>query len=61
MIDIKATIQENGLTQVDFGKLIGRGQDQVNHWYNGRRQLSPMMEDYIRRICTENNLEIIEK
>lgn len=61
MLDIKAIITENGLNQSSFGRLIDRGPDQVNHWYNGRRMLSPMMEDYIRRTCEEHDLEIFEK
>ena len=60
-IDIKETLTEAGLSQTEFAKLLGRKPEQVNRWYNGRRMLSPMMEDVVRRTCKEYEIEIIEK
>ena len=61
MIDVKGTIEHNGLSQYRFAKLINRKPVQVWEWYHRKRRLSPAMEEIIRQMCKEQDIEIIEK
>ena len=61
MIDIKETINQSGLNQKDFAAMLDRMPEQISRWYNGRRMLSPMTEERVRRICKENDIEVFDK
>lgn len=61
MIDIKATLLNAEMSQAEFGRLVKKPRQQVNKWYSGKFNPSPLMEKEILRILRRKKIEIIEK
>lgn len=61
MIDVKETINNAGISQYRFAKLLGRSKTQVYRWHTLGVQPSPLMESHIRKVCKREGLDIIEK
>ncbi len=61
MIDIKATIENNGLSQYRVAKIIGRKPVQVWRWYHGIRGVSPAVEKEIIPLLEAEDITVYEK
>ena len=60
-MDLKATIDNAGMTQYAFAKAISRSKTQVNRWYTYGKDISPLMEKHIRSVCEAEGIKVIEK
>ena len=52
---IKALRNQKGLTQVEFGKLIGFPQATIASWESGARTPKPITQEFILRKVEEND------
>jgi len=61
MIDLKATLKNQGMSQAEFARLINRPRQQVNKWYSGVFNPSSLMEKMILEVCKKHSIKIIKK